>query len=171
MIKILVVMPAGPVIDAVAVLQAQAQHIDPMRFGRMYVWSDIANREDAYNKAVASADGYEFILFWQLEVRPYMTNALQYLLDLALDNEQASFVSWIDSFSPECERVFSADAGFMLARTEAFAKLEAEVYEVEGVPVKRYFTENDLELGDKCKAADVRWYVHGGAVCVREEAA
>ena len=37
--------------------------------------------------------------------------------------------------------------------------------------MQRYFTENDLELGDKCKAAGVRWYIHGGAVCTRDEAA
>ena len=64
MIKILVALPTGPVVPVISVLEAQAQQIDVMRFGRLYVWSPTENREDAYNQAVSSAQelGFEFIL-------------------------------------------------------------------------------------------------------------
>lgn len=145
------------------------------------LWIRNTDLKGAFNYAAGMATHVtcEYMLFWDCRYLPDEPKAVYRLIEAAEKYPQIDIISPTHGERRDhIHRVFTGNPGFLLVRTKSLARLEVPIGNIiqqgkiesldgEGVPrngieCRQYYTDDPVDFGRACKAADVKWYEHGG---------
>lgn len=130
------------------------------------------NKPDTFNtffhsirQAIRNGSVIGSVLFWELNVIPYIQDAPYPLTRALLENEEIDILtpSWRSESPDGVYPIPGSRTGFAFMRKPVFEKLDAPLYTTPAdQEVPRIFTDDDRDFVVLCAKAGIRWYEHGG---------
>ena len=148
---------------------------------------------NARNAAVQIArdEGFGYLMFWDDDVIPKNTQSVQVMLNAMDQHEEIDIIggvyprrgtnepivlkernggAWWGWKDGEAEKVFLTGTGYTIFRMDVFTKLDAPVYDINGMIAREFFKftdemTDDFYLADIVEKAGLEWYCAGGVVC------
>jgi hypothetical protein len=170
---------------SVATPIAVAHVVYPADVRQRHLWIRNTDLKGAFNYAAAMAEHVtcEYMMFWDCQYLPDDPKAVKRLIDAAEEHDRIDIISPTHGQPRDhIHRVFTGNPGFLLIRTKSLARLEVPMGNIiqqgkldaldghgaprNGIECRQYYTDDPVDFGRACKAADVKWYEHGGVTLV-----